>query len=147
MTHKRFTLLLQSSLHSLVFLSLCLAPLLHNVLYNIQNETAVESIRSLSTKTAVDLKATLDLSGSEDNTREVGLNNSLKDFWSLTRLSQRYFAQRKNTNSVSLYSKAIQTTTQSVLSADSKPILEQPISHLAYEKSYLSQAKLRLEGG
>ena len=144
MTHKRFTLLLQSTLHSLVFLSLCLAPLLHNVLYNLQNEVVIERESQIKNKAIED---SLNSKESSTNPSEIGLNNSLKDFWSLTRLSQRYFAQRKNTTSFSLYNKVLQNTTQSVLRTDSNISIEEPIGYLADSKRYLSQAKLQLEGG
>ena len=119
MTKKRFNFILQSTLHSLVFLSLCLAPLLHNVLNNLQNETAVET----AIKASDVLRSDALVQDDAEDASQVGLSNTLKNFWSLTRSSQRYFSQRKNSSSFSLYSKTFQNTIQSVVITDQKLFL------------------------
>jgi len=140
MTKKRLKQTLNSTLHVLVFLSLCAAPLLSNVLQTIDVEESI----SINNK-----KASED---SSEGSSEIGLNNPLKSFWSFTRLSQRYFASRKITDNQNFQSKTFQSklfynSFRSNLLTDKHFILEQPTPHLADAKRYLSLAKLQLEGG
>ncbi len=154
MTQKRFTKQLQNTMfclvHSLVFLSLCFAPLLSNVLQNLEAEQSVKTSQSKEvSKTSTSENA--------EDISEVGLNNPLKSFWSFNRLSQRYFTNRKYTpnklsESNNFQHKALKhtvfyTSFQSTLLTSKHVVLEQPTPHLADAKRYLSYAKLQLEGG
>jgi len=148
MTKKRLSQLLRNTLHLWVFFSLCFAPLLSSVLQNLEVEESVITQEISSTALANSLEHT------EPN--EIGLNSPLKSFWSFTRQSHRYFTQRKSQGKYSenptfqnktFQNKAFQKSFQSTLLTDKHFVLEQPASHLADAKRYLSNAKLQLEGG
>ena len=154
MTEKQFNLIFKSTLHSLVFLSLCLAPLLQNVLNQLQSEASIEARIASYNETLNKASSTNSEDASEDANKssQVGLSHPLKSFWSLTRLSQRYFTQRKinsakQVTSFEHYSKTFQTVNQSALKPDLNFVLTEHLPHLAESKRYLSHAKLQLEGG
>lgn len=153
MTKKRLSQILRNTLHMWVFFSLCFAPLLSSVLQNLEVEDLeLEKPITIQEISNVVLKDSLE--STEPN--EIGLNSPLKSFWSFTRQSHRYFTQRKSQGKFSenttfqnktFQNKTFQKSFQSTLLTDKHFILEQPASHLADAKRYLSHAKLQLEGG